>query len=356
MQIVLRKKHLPLPIHPEFKVQLMHYQKGLSLVELMISITLGLLLTVGVTQIFLSSKDTYRNQQASSRVQESGRLALEFINKDLRMAGFTGFRGRGVKTLNQIAVVNYATQFEDGLSVYPADSIAELNALAGTNIIVIRGVLAGESSALVAPAEVGALTVTLRSSEVGGCSDGTTRFNGICINDNMIVADAYKSVAFRANKLELVDDGANLKIQYAGAWGGNYIDTSTYFDVGAQVSVAKTRTYFIRNGASGEPSLFLRENESDVQEMLEGVENIAIRFNRSDSLADYEDAADEVDGLWGDENPMVSVQLEVLIKSMEDNILDEKQKFTFNEDDIEADDFRFYQTFSATVAFRNQLQ
>lgn len=337
----------------------MHYQKGLSLVELMISITLGLLLMTGVTQIFLSSKDTYRTQQASSRVQETGRLALEFISKDLRMAGFTGFRGRGVRTLNKLPVANYVTQFEDGISVYSAAAVADLNAKANTNVIVIRGVLTGSSSSLVAPAEAGVFTVALRSTEVAACDDGTTRFNGICDSDNMIVADAYKSVAFRVSDLVVDVDKATLQIQYVGAWGGDYIDTNTYFDVGAQVSVAKTNTYFIRNvrgGVVGEPGLFVRENEDDAQEMLEGVENIAIRFNREESLAAYNAAADVIDGLWGNENPMVSVQLEVLIKSIEDHVLDEKQKFTFNAADVEAIDYRLYQTFSATVAFRNQLQ
>lgn len=332
----------------------MRYQKGLSLVELMIAITLGLLLMAGVVQIFLSSKDTYRTQQASSRVQETGRLALEFISKDLRMAGFTGFRGRGVRTLNHLPTASYVTQFEDGISVYSAASIAGLNAKANTNIIVIRGVLAGSSSSLVAPGEEEVLTVALRSTEAGACDDGSNRLNGICVNDYMIVADAYKSVAFRATGL--VINGTNLQIQYVGTWGGNYIDTNTYFDVGAQVSVAKTNTYFIRNGVGGEPSLFVRENEEDAQEMLEGIENIAIRFNRGESLATYNTAADAIDGLWGNENPMVSLQLEVLIKSLEDQVLDEKQKFTFNTADVEAVDHRLYQTFSATVAFRNQLQ
>lgn len=332
----------------------MHYQKGLSLVELMISITLGLLLMTGVTQIFLSSKDTYRTQQASSRLQETGRLALEFINKDLRMAGFTGFRGRGVRTLNKLPAANYVTQFEDGVSVYSAASVAGLGAKANTNVIVIRGVLTGSSSSLVVPAEKNLFTVALRSEEADACGAGITRFNGICVNDNVIIADAYKSVAFQATKL--VKDGGSLQVQYDGAWGGDYIDTTTYFDVGAQVSVAKTNTYFIKNGASGESSLFVRENEEDAQEMLEGVENIAIRFNRGESLAAYNTAVDAIDGLWGNENPLVSVQLEVLIKSMEDNVLGEKQKFTFNLADVEAVDRRLYQTFSTTVAFRNQLQ
>ncbi|RYZ81289.1 MAG: prepilin-type N-terminal cleavage/methylation domain-containing protein, partial [Moraxellaceae bacterium] len=45
-------------------------QKGLSLVELMIAITLGLILMSGVVKVFLNSKSTYSTQQALSRIQE----------------------------------------------------------------------------------------------------------------------------------------------------------------------------------------------------------------------------------------------------------------------------------------------
>src|ERR1043165_5123513 len=60
-------------------------QKGFSLVELMISITLGLVLMGGVLQMFLGSKAAYTNQRAVASVQESGRLALEFMTRDIRM-------------------------------------------------------------------------------------------------------------------------------------------------------------------------------------------------------------------------------------------------------------------------------
>lgn len=63
---------------------------GFSLVELMIGISLGLLLMTGVVQLFVTSKSGFTADQAVSRVQETGRLAIEFMSKDIRMAGFSG--------------------------------------------------------------------------------------------------------------------------------------------------------------------------------------------------------------------------------------------------------------------------
>ncbi|MGD8940279.1 MAG: prepilin-type N-terminal cleavage/methylation domain-containing protein, partial [Gammaproteobacteria bacterium] len=65
-------------------------QSGMTLIEIMIALTLGLVLTGGVIQLFLTSKQTFRMNQAMSAVQESGRFALDNISRDLRMAGFQG--------------------------------------------------------------------------------------------------------------------------------------------------------------------------------------------------------------------------------------------------------------------------
>jgi type IV pilus assembly protein PilW len=63
-------------------------QSGLSLVEVLIGMLLGLFLVGGVLQVFASSRQTYRVHDATSRMQESGRMALEVIARDIRMADF----------------------------------------------------------------------------------------------------------------------------------------------------------------------------------------------------------------------------------------------------------------------------
>ncbi|CAN7442895.1 PilW family protein [Pseudomonas sp. LjRoot71] len=64
-------------------------QLGLSVVELMVAMALGLLLMTGVIQVFLSSRQTYAANEAMGRLQENGRFALEFIARSARIAGYT---------------------------------------------------------------------------------------------------------------------------------------------------------------------------------------------------------------------------------------------------------------------------
>lgn len=63
-------------------------QQGLTLVELMIALGLGTVLIAGTIQIFLSGRESSRLQDGYSRLQENGRFALFFLQRDLRMAGF----------------------------------------------------------------------------------------------------------------------------------------------------------------------------------------------------------------------------------------------------------------------------
>lgn len=63
-------------------------QKGMTLIEIMIALLLGVFLLAGVIQIFISSRETYRVQEALSRLQENGRFAMDFIGRDIRMADY----------------------------------------------------------------------------------------------------------------------------------------------------------------------------------------------------------------------------------------------------------------------------
>jgi type IV pilus assembly protein PilW len=65
-------------------------QNGLSLVELMISITIGLLILSALTTLFVNQSKTRSELDKSNRMIDNGRYALEVLSENLRMAGFYG--------------------------------------------------------------------------------------------------------------------------------------------------------------------------------------------------------------------------------------------------------------------------
>lgn len=64
--------------------------RGIGLIELMVAMTLGLIIVLGVTQIFLAAKNTYQSQNAAAGIQEDARFLLSKMTQEIRMAGFFG--------------------------------------------------------------------------------------------------------------------------------------------------------------------------------------------------------------------------------------------------------------------------
>jgi type IV pilus assembly protein PilW len=65
-------------------------QKGLSLVEVMIAMAIGSVITVGTVQLFVANSETHRLMLGQSRMQESARFSLDFIARSIRQAGYRG--------------------------------------------------------------------------------------------------------------------------------------------------------------------------------------------------------------------------------------------------------------------------
>ncbi len=65
-------------------------ERGVTLIELMVSITISLVLLLGLTLLFSSASLSFRVQDDFARLQENGTAALRYLGDDLRMAGFYG--------------------------------------------------------------------------------------------------------------------------------------------------------------------------------------------------------------------------------------------------------------------------
>lgn len=66
------------------------HAQGMTLVEVLVAITLGLLVIAGIGQIYTATKRSYDIQSNMARLQDVGRYAIETISQDIRRAGFWG--------------------------------------------------------------------------------------------------------------------------------------------------------------------------------------------------------------------------------------------------------------------------
>ncbi len=77
--------------------------RGLSLVEVMVAITISLILLGGAITLFINNKVTYQSNDNISRLQENARFAIDFLQRDLRLAGYYGCNPSPAKVVNTLA-------------------------------------------------------------------------------------------------------------------------------------------------------------------------------------------------------------------------------------------------------------
>ena len=127
-------------------------QTGVSLVELMIGITIGLFLLIGVVSVFGNSNRVYTELNQASQQIENGRFAIQIMSDDVALANFYG------RYYGQLAVTGTPDPCEKddvaalrnngaawGIQGYnaPANSpittcLPVANHLGGTDILVVR--------------------------------------------------------------------------------------------------------------------------------------------------------------------------------------------------------------------------
>ncbi|TLM74828.1 PilW family protein [Microbulbifer harenosus] len=354
------------------KNRTMHSQQGISLVELMISITIGLILMTGVVQLFLSSRTTFSTQQALARVQESGRLATEFLAQDIRMAGYMGCMSRNINftnTLNNASDLAY--NFEVGIegldnvtaatTGYPSDIVA------GTDVLVVRS--ANGNGVDVTQNNNSAQLFAEDTGVEASCDDGEDSFSGLCENDILVVSDCTKARVFQATNLQTTGGSVEVNVVHSGdntaepgnaitSWGGSS-NPEENFGPDSEIIKMNTTVYYIRSSdVSGQPGLWQQVNGGTSQELLEGIEDMQLLYGRDTNADgvpdDYQTAAAvTAANAWDD---VSSVRVQLLVQSTEDNLLQEDQPYTFNGvTNNTPGDRRLRQVFINTVGIRSRL-
>lgn len=126
-------------------------QAGFSLIELMVSITLGLIVLSSVLVVFSNSSAARNEVERTTRQIENGRYASELLTEDLRLAGFygeldaTSIAAPGSVPTDpcSVAVGDWGTwiplhvQGADG-DGFPASTCALSNRKANTDVLVVR--------------------------------------------------------------------------------------------------------------------------------------------------------------------------------------------------------------------------
>jgi type IV pilus assembly protein PilW len=168
-------------------------QKGLSLIELMIGIAIGMLIVVSVLSMYLSTSRTYRTTENLSRVQENARIAFELMATEIREAGFTPC-GNNLPLASALRQpVNPGIWWNaTGLRGYDATQVVE-----GVAVGTTRASRAANTSAIQIGAGRGT-GVTIESHNAPAASFSVnTVHHGLDDNDIVIVCDNELATIFQ---------------------------------------------------------------------------------------------------------------------------------------------------------------
>ncbi len=353
------------------------YQRGMTLIEIMIALLIGVFLIGGILQIFLGTKRSYRMQENLSVLQENARFASEFISNDLRIPGYQGCRSLNLPadapvvkaaqpTPNTMIGLTPTTAITGnewvggGTPRSPATQANLTNLVNGTDVITVAY---AESCG-------GYLTVTMAAATATtNITIAATNSCKIARDDALLISDCASSDIIRATNPA---GATNVNvIQHAGQ------DLSKAYAAGSEVLVYREYSYHIRNGASGRPALYRRDNAADGSglnpiELIEDVENLQITYgvdsdktnavvNPGDGTANYYVKANSVpdtdpaDGT-PDWDKVVSVKVSLLLATAEDNLADKPVLYDYDGTaDINPGDRRIRRVVNTVIALRNRI-
>ena len=131
-------------------------QRGITLIELMVAITVGLILLAGIIQLFVSNKQAYRIQEGINVQNENSRYALNQLEYSIRMAGHWGgakpasvavetnkpatdcAQSPVLKNNDPTLDVAHGIEGFDGANASPLDCIPAADYRVGTDVLILR--------------------------------------------------------------------------------------------------------------------------------------------------------------------------------------------------------------------------
>jgi type IV pilus assembly protein PilW len=119
---------------------------GLSLIELMAALTIGLLLIAGALTVYMQSRNTYRTTDTAARIQETARYAFDIMEPDVRLAGYWGMK-KGPAAVTD-TVPNASVANNCGAAGWVGDATKYINALDGVGTTATWGGMACSATGL----------------------------------------------------------------------------------------------------------------------------------------------------------------------------------------------------------------
>lgn len=296
-------------------------QRGLSLIELMVAMTISLILIAGVIQIYLSTRQTHVMQDGMARMQEHARFALDRLTQEIGAAGFLGCMRSGdneYPVVNTLSNQGAAGRYDFGTAVFGVDNTG----VGGTDILTIRRGGSGGGIRLTAP-----MTTALDNLQLDSADGAYAQLEQF---DILAVSDCFSASVFMITNDPRTSGGL---IQHAPSitatsgpnTGQSNATNDLQFIYGTETASVTNAyqvtgtTYFVDASTSGSGnSLYINTVDAN-NELIEGVEDFQVQYGVNidgDLGVDrYVDAGNVTDG-GTDWNDVVALRITLRINTV----------------------------------------
>jgi type IV pilus assembly protein PilW len=241
-------------------------QQGLTLIELMISILLGLIILGGVVTIFVANLTSYRTSEDLARMQENARIAFELMAREVREAGGNACGTRLVSNVVNNAssnwwsdwgepIIGYASDDDSAYSSFKAFGTGDAQRVDGTEAFLVRtgsldtGVTITEHKVNSAQFKVNTNAHGLQDGEIVMVCDPETaailQVTNVNSTNKTIVHNTGTGTPGNCSK----------KIGYPGSCNP-LIETPKTFDEGGYIAKLSSAFWYIGNNPRGGRSLY----------------------------------------------------------------------------------------------------
>ena len=356
--------------------------RGFSLIEMMIAITIGMFILVAMVLAYTSGKQTYRVQENLSRVQENGRFAIETIARDIRMADFNGCYSKSININNTVnTATSFTYNFNQGLQGNEATSGsawtpaldasisgASPSPKGGTDVITIR---TAQGTGVYVTQQPSGSNLTAADVQVGA-NNGFSQF------DIVLVSNCSGSDVFQISNANPNTSGSLAHNTGVGTPGNSTASLSTCYGPAntsgttagcsgpSEVLKIVTMTYFVGQSScvaantcvAGASSLWRMTGTNAPEELAEGVDDLQILYGEDtdgDLTANKYVTANNV----GNMKNVMSVRINLLLRTLDNNIASTAQTYVYptapdaNSATITATDKRLRRILTTVVTLRN---
>ena len=341
--------------------------RGMTLVELMVGMTVGLFVVLVAVAIFVSTRTLHSVGSASTRMSENARLAMDVLQSDIRNASFVGCR----PLLNDSPIIVLLAgdggflSSGSGMKGYRATGTSFSPALAGplaTLPAASAPIPTSDVISLRVPADmpglgiVAAMTSTLAAPQVAASSPANTLARG----DIVLIASCKASTMFQVTEANPAATGV-LSHGLGGPFspGNATDDLQQRFRSDATVYKMETRHYYVAPSAlrPGTNSLYryVVPGTAGAEEVASGVDRLRITYGIDGAAAagqqnvDHYAAADGVTA-W---DKVVSVRLQMLVATAKDGVARSAQTVEFAGSAVAFADRRLRSALTEVVTVRN---